>query len=81
MNLISLTFIPNFHRNTTDDPRAFLFKFYVSCQSYEYSDDIKTMKYFPTTLTVVALIFFMSLVSKTIAYWDDVNKDFLRKYE
>ena len=55
MKNISPSVLPHFHGLTTKDPNTFLFEFVVICRTYDYSEDEKKLKLFPSTLKDVAL--------------------------
>ena len=55
MKNISLFAIPHFHGLTTKDPNTFLFEFVVIFRTYDYAEDEKNLKLFPSTLKDVAL--------------------------
>ena len=50
MKNISSSTLHHFHGLTTKDPDTFLFEFVVICQTYDYTDDEKKLKLFPSTL-------------------------------
>ena len=50
MKNISPSALPHFHGLTTEDPDTFLFDFFVLCQTYDYAEDEKKLKLFPSTL-------------------------------
>ena len=50
MKNISPFALPHFHGLTIEDPNTFLFEFVVICWTYDYIDDEKKLKLFPSTL-------------------------------
>jgi len=55
MKNISPSSLPHFHGLTTKDRDTFLFEFVVVCRTYDYTDDEKRLKLFPSTLKDAAL--------------------------
>lgn len=55
MKNISPSTLPHFHGLTTEDPDAFLFEFFVIFWIYDYAEDGKKLKIFPSTLKDIAL--------------------------
>ena len=66
---ISPSALPHFHGLTTEDPDTFLFEFVVLCQTYDYVEDEKKLKLFPSTLKDAALRWFMGLPGNSITTW------------
>lgn len=50
MKDIPLASLPLFHGMSLEDPSSFLFEFDILCRSYNYRDDAKKLKLFPSTL-------------------------------
>jgi len=80
MKNISPFSLPHFHGLTTEDPKNFLFEFVVIFQTYDYTDDEKKLKLFPSTLKDVSLRWFMGLPRDSITSWDQMQKNFNEKY-
>ena len=55
MKNISPSALPHFHGLTIEDADTFLFEFDVMCQTYDYVEDEKKLKLFPSTLKDAAL--------------------------
>ena len=66
MKNISPSALPHFHGLSTEDPDTFLFEFDVICQTYDYTDDEKKLKLFPSTLKDATLHWFMGLPGDSI---------------
>ena len=60
---------------------TFLFKFYILCRSYKYSQDAQNLKLFPATLKDYVLKWFMGLGEYSIRTWENMKTTFLRKYQ
>ena len=73
--------LPNFRGTSSEGLNAFLFKFDMLCQSYDYSSNAQKLKLFPATLKDAAFRWFMGLGSKSIATWDEMKKVFLIMYQ
>jgi len=69
MKNISPSALPHFHGLTTEDPDTFLFEFVVIFQTYDYAEDEKKLKLFPSTLKDAALRWYMGLLGKNITTW------------
>jgi len=80
MKNISPSTLPHFHGLTTEDPDTFLFEFVVICQTYDYTDDEKKLKLFPSTLKDAALSWFMVLLGDSITTWAQMQQAFNNKY-
>jgi len=63
---ISPSALPQFHGLTTEDPNTFLFEFVVLCRTYDYTEDEKKLKLFPSILKDAALRWFMGLPGNSI---------------
>ena len=63
MKNISPSVLPNFHGLKSEDLETFLFKFEVLCRTYDYLQDSKKLKLFPSTLKGAALKWFMGLIT------------------
>ena len=72
--------LPHFHGLTTEDPDTFLFEFVVLFRTYDYAEDKKKLKLFPSTLKDVALRWFMGLPGNSITTWAQMQKAFNNKY-
>ena len=72
--------LPHFHGLTTEDPDNFLFEFVVICRTYDYAEDEKKLKLFPSTLKDVALRWFMGLPGNRITTWAQMQQAFNNKY-
>ena len=70
-----------FYGMSSDDPKTFLFEFYVLCISYDYITDQQKMKIFPSTLKNQELMWFMGLGGDNITIWAQMKKVFLDKYQ
>jgi len=81
MKAIPLQHIPTFHGLTSKDPNAFPFEFDVLCQGYNYTTYPHKLKLFPFTLKGAALRWFMGLGGGVINDWDQMKRDFLKKYQ
>jgi len=55
MKNVSPSSQPHFHGLTTEDPDTFLFEFDFICQTYDYTDDERKLKLFPSTLKDASL--------------------------
>ena len=80
MKNISPSTLPHFHGLTTEDPDTFLFEFTVICWTYDYAEDEKKLKLFPSTLKDVALHWFMGLSGNSITTWAQIQQAFNKKY-
>eukprot|EP00253_Pinus_taeda_P022572 PITA_22572 len=80
MKNISPSALPHFHGFTTEDPDTFLFEFDVLCRTYDYAEDEKKLKLFPSTLKDVALRWFMGLPGNSITTWAQMQQVFNNKY-
>ena len=69
MKNISPSVLPHFHGLTTEYPNTFLFEFVVICRTYDYAEDEKKLKPFPSTLKDAALCWFMGFPSNSITTW------------
>jgi len=69
MKNISPSALPHFHGLTTEDTDTFLFEFVVICRTYDYTDDEKMLKLFPSTLKDAKLRWFMGLLGDSITTW------------
>ena len=69
MKNISPSAPPHFCDLTTEDPNTLLFEFDVICQTYDYIDDEKKLKLFPSTLKDATLRWFMGLPGDSITTW------------
>ena len=67
-NIIPST-LPHFHDLTSEDPNTLLFEFVVISRTYDYTNDEKKLKLFPSTLKDVALCWFMGLPRDNITTW------------
>ena len=76
----SPSILPNFHGLRTEDPETFLFEFEVLCRSYDYLQDSKKLKLFPTTLKGATLKWFMGLIPQSIRTWDEMKSEFFQRY-
>ena len=56
MKNISPSALPHFHGLTTEDPDTFLFEFVVICRTYDYTNDEKKLKVFPSTFKDATLL-------------------------
>ena len=67
---------------SSEDPKTFLFEFYVLCISYDYITDQQKMKIFPSTLKNQELMWFMGLGGDNITISAQMKKVFrLDKYQ
>ena len=80
MKNISPSTLPHFHGMTTEDPNTFLFEFVVICRTYDYTDDEKKLKLFPSTLKDAALRWFMALPGDSITTWAQMHQASNNKY-
>jgi len=80
MKNISPSALPHFHGLTTEDPDTFLFEFFVLCRTYDYTEDEKKLKLFPSTLKDAALRWFMGLPGNNITTWAHMQQAFNTKY-
>lgn len=80
MKNISPSALPHFHGLTTEDRDTFLFEFVVFCQTYDYAEDEKKLKLFPSTLKDAALCWFMGLPGNSITTWAQMQQAFNGKY-
>jgi hypothetical protein len=80
MKNISPSALPHFHGLTTEDPDTFLFEFVVICRTYDYAEDEKKLKLFPSTLKDAALRWFMGLPGNSITTWAQMQQAFNNKY-
>eukprot|EP00253_Pinus_taeda_P032953 PITA_32953 len=72
--------LPHFHGLTTEDPDTFLFEFVVLFRTYDYAEDEKKLKLFPSTLKDAALRWFMGLPGNSITTWAQMQQAFNAKY-
>ena len=80
MKNISPSTLPHFHGLTTEDPDTFLFEFVVLYRTYDYAEDEKKLKLFPSTLKDAALCWFMGLPGNSITTWAQIQQAFNNKY-
>ena len=80
MKNISPSALPHFHGLTTKDPDTFLFEFVVICRTYDYAEDEKKLKLFPSTLMDATLHWFMGLLGNSITTWAQMQQAFNNKY-
>lgn len=81
MKNINPSILLTFHRMSTEDPDAFLFKFDILCRSYNYINDAQKLKLFPATLKDATLRWFMGLGEYSIRSWEQMKNCFLKKYQ
>jgi len=72
--------LPHFHGLTTEYPDTFLFEFFVLCRTYDYAEDEKKLKLFPSTLKDATLRWFMGLPRNSITTWAQMQQAFNNKY-
>lgn len=65
----------------SEDPDSFMFEFDILCRSYGYTDDTHKIRLFLATLKATTLKWFMGLGEHTITSWEDMRKNFLKKYQ
>ena len=80
MKNISPSTLPCFHGLTTEDPDTLLFEFVVICRTYDFAEDDKKLKLFPSTLKDVALRWFMGLLGNSITTWAQMQQAFNNNY-
>jgi len=80
MKNISPSALPHFHGLTTEDPDTFMFEFVVLCRTYDYTEDEKKLRLFPSTLKDAALRWFMGLPGNSITTWAQMQQAFNTKY-
>ena len=80
INNISPSALPHFHGLATEDPDTFLFEFFVICLTYDYADDEKKLKIFPSTLKDATFCWFMGLPGDSITTWAQMQQTFNNKY-
>ena len=80
MKNISPSTLPHFHGLTTEVPDTFLFEFVVIWQTYDYTNDEKKLKLFPSTLKDATLRRFMDLPGDSITTWAQMQQTFNNKY-
>jgi len=61
MKNISPSALPHFHGLTIEYLNTFLFEFVFICRTYDYTNDEKNLKLFPSTLKDATLSWFMGL--------------------
>jgi len=81
MKNISPSFLPHFHGLTLEDPNTFLFEFVVICRTYDYTNDEKKLKLFPSTLKDATLRWFMGLSRDSMTTWAQMKQAFNNKYQ
>lgn len=81
MKNISLYDPSNFHGLSKEDTYTFIFDFDVLFHSYDYSKAAQKMKLFPATLKDSYLLSFMELGRNSIQNWNNMNNNFLNKYQ
>ena len=80
MKNISPCTLPHFHGLTTEDPDTFLFEFVVICQTYDYTNAEKKLKWFLSNLKDATLRWFMGLPEDSITNWAQMQQAFNNKY-
>ena len=80
MKNISPSVLPHFHGLTTEDPDNFLFEFVVIYRTYDYAEDKKKLKLFPSTHKDASLHWFMGLPRNNITTWAQMQLAFNNKY-
>jgi len=80
MKNISPSALPHFHVLTTKDLDTFLFEFVVICRTYDYAEDEKKLKLFPSTLKDAVLLWFMGLLGSSVTTWTQKQQAFNNKY-
>ena len=80
MKNISASALPHFHGLTTKDSDTLLFEFVVIYRTYDYTDDEKKLKLFPSTLKDATLCWFMGLPWDSITAWAHMQQAFNNKY-
>jgi hypothetical protein len=81
MNNFQLSALHTFYGKSSEDPYTFLFDFDILCINYNYLQDAKKLKLFPTTIKHYALRWFMGLREYSIRSWEYMKTIFLRKYQ
>jgi hypothetical protein len=81
MNNINPPLLPHFHRLVSEYHDSFLFKFDIPCHNYDYTSDAKKLRLFPATLKDSTLYWFMGLGGDTIRTWEQMHRNFLKKYQ
>ncbi len=69
MKNISPSALPYFDGLTTENPKNFVFEFVIIFRTYDYTDDEKKLKLFPSTLKDAALCWFMGLPGDSVTTW------------
>jgi len=69
MKNISPSALPHSHGLTTEDPDTFFLEFIVLFRTYDYAEDEKKLKLFPSTLKDAALHWLMGLPRNNITTW------------
>jgi len=81
MKNISPAYLPNFRGLASEDPYQFWFEFKVVCQTHDYGLDNQKLKLFPSTLKDSAMRWFMGLPQNSIHSLDQMETEFLGKYQ
>jgi len=77
---ISPSALSHFHGLTTEDPYTLLLEFVFICQNYDYTNDEKKLKLFPSTLKDATFWWFMGLPGDSITTCAQMQKSFKNKY-
>jgi hypothetical protein len=80
MKNINPSTLPNFHEISLEDPNTFIFEFEVVYETYDYLENSKKLKNFPSTLKDASLRWFMSLPSNSIMAWEQMKDTFIEIY-
>ena len=72
MKNISPSALPHFHDLNIEDTDTLFFEFAIICRTYDYVEDEKKLKLFPSTLKDAALCWFMGLPGNSIKTWAQI---------
>jgi hypothetical protein len=77
MKNINLPSLNCFHGLVYEDPNTLLLEFAVICRKYDYTNDEKNLKLFPSTLKDSTLRGFIVLEGNNIKTWDHMKNTFM----
>jgi hypothetical protein len=73
MKNIPLYALPTFYGKSSENIDTLLFEFDILCRSYNFLQDAKKLKLFPTALKDSSLRWFMGLRECSIRSWEDID--------
>lgn len=58
-----------------------MFEFILACKTYDYTTNDHKLKFIPSTLKYVALLWLMSVEGNDIPTWEKMHQTFNKKYQ